>query len=378
MNTYLRNLFSARKWQRLWSREWVLKFASLLIATMLWYFVGGEDIVDKNVMVPVEIINLPRDLVISNQFKKEIEVTVSGPRSAIQEMAERMVTRQVNLSEATPGTNVIENESDSISVPRGVTVLRVQPSSIILSIDKLIQKDFPITPFTSGDVAAGYEVEKLVMNPEKITITGPETVLSLADQLITEIIDINGLKETKSYQVPLDLDPKFVSLIGQTAVTAEVVVAPKMVEKKLAKVKVNAAVGGSKREVAPEHVSVILRVPVLLLRDVKEVDKLFSVVTEENISENGYLQVKIRPNPANQLPLEVVSIIPDAVKLVTPEPAAPSVAPVAPEPVEEKEQIEQVEEKKPDEGDIIELESSPETGAGVTIQPVRTKKHKTN
>ena len=89
--------FSAKKWQKVWSKEWVLKFVSLVLATLLWYFVGGEDIVDKNVMVPIEIINLPRDLVISNQFKKEIEVTVSGPRSAIQEMTNKAAARPINL-----------------------------------------------------------------------------------------------------------------------------------------------------------------------------------------------------------------------------------------------------------------------------------------
>jgi YbbR domain-containing protein len=130
---------------KLLKKDWLLKLISLVLAVVLWYFVGGEDRVDKNVMIPIEIINLPRDLVISNQFKKEIEVTVSGPRSLILEMSSRAITRQVDLSSATPGTMVIENDNDHIPVPRGITVQRVQPSSIILSLDKLIQKQFPIS-----------------------------------------------------------------------------------------------------------------------------------------------------------------------------------------------------------------------------------------
>ena len=42
------------------SKEWVLKGISLVLAIVLWYFVGGEDRVNKNVMIPIEIINLPR------------------------------------------------------------------------------------------------------------------------------------------------------------------------------------------------------------------------------------------------------------------------------------------------------------------------------
>ncbi|MBW2659743.1 MAG: hypothetical protein JRC87_09190, partial [Deltaproteobacteria bacterium] len=41
------------------SREWMLKLVSIFLAAILWYYVGGEDTVDKSVMVPIEIINLP-------------------------------------------------------------------------------------------------------------------------------------------------------------------------------------------------------------------------------------------------------------------------------------------------------------------------------
>jgi len=388
-----RALFSARKWQRIWSKEWVLKFISLLLATMLWFFVGGEDIVDKNVMVPIEIINLPRDLVISNQFKKEIEVTLSGPRSAIQDMANKAVSRQINLSNATPGTNVVENDNNSIPVPRGVTVLRIQPTSIILSLDKLIQKQFPVTPVTSGDVAAGFVMEKLVMNPDVINITGPETILSQANELMTEIIDLNGLKESKNIQVPLDLEPSFVDLIGQTSVTAEIAVKPKMVEKKISKVNVEAFLGSERREVAPTTAEVILRVPVLLLRDQKDVKQLFTLSAVETPDESGFLKLKVDPNENNSLPIEVVSVIPEAVRLVTPAPNlqedtkeekgasgnTEGNVPATSVPVETPSTVTPSPETvpvQPDDATILQLETSGEKPAAVKILPVKIKKKK--
>lgn len=390
---FFRAMFSAKKWQRIWSKEWVLKVISLVLATLLWFFVGGEDIVDKNVMVPIDIINLPRDLVISNQFKKEIEVTVSGPRSAIQEMANRAVSRQINLSNATPGTNVIENDNTSIPVPRGVTVLRIQPTSIILSLDKLIQKQFPVTPVTSGDVAAGFEMEKLVMNPDVITITGPETILSQADELMTEIIDINGLKESKNSQVPLDLEPSFVDLIGQTSVTAEVTVQPKMVEKKISKVNVEAFLAGEPRDVAPKTADVILRVPVLLLKDQKDLKQLFTLSADETADQSGFLRLNVVPNEKNALPIQVVSVIPQAVKLVSPVSAVQGNSAGEKEGavVKQENQPSQASSVSPgeqgggavpkttnsvqaDDKAIIHLETSGEQASGVKILPVKIKK----
>jgi hypothetical protein len=76
-------------------KNWVLKLLSLFFALFLWYFVVGEDKVEMNVTLPVEIVNLPRDLVISNQFKRQIEVTISGQRSLIRGMAEQHISRSV-------------------------------------------------------------------------------------------------------------------------------------------------------------------------------------------------------------------------------------------------------------------------------------------
>ena len=110
-----------------WPQNWVLKLLSLLFAIFLWYFVVGEDKVDMTVYIPVEIVNLPRDLVISNQFKKQLEVTVSGPRGLIRGVTSQHISRAVDLSKATPGTELVRNDEDSIPFPRGIRVLRIQP-----------------------------------------------------------------------------------------------------------------------------------------------------------------------------------------------------------------------------------------------------------
>ena len=63
-----------RNWP--WPKDWVLRLISLFFAIFLWYFVVGEDKVDMTISVPLEIVNMPRDLIVSNQFPKNIEVTI--------------------------------------------------------------------------------------------------------------------------------------------------------------------------------------------------------------------------------------------------------------------------------------------------------------
>jgi hypothetical protein len=308
-------LFDSRSWQRLLSRSWFLKGLSLCLAAMLWYFVGGKDTVDKNVMIPIEILNLPRELVISNQFKKEIEVTVSGPRSLILELSNRAVTRQIDLSSATPGTMVISNANNSIPVPRGIKVLRVQPSSVILSLDKLIQKHFPIIPTVAGKVAAGHVLKKLKMDPEVITITGPQTVLSQVDQLHTGTINIEGISESQQRQVPLKLDPAIVDLIGETSVTAYLQLGVETVEKKISDLPVVAILDGVQQQVDPATVTVTANVPKAMLKNKTNLKKLFTVTATE-VAEDGKMKVMVIPGDEANREIAVVAVDPVVVTLV--------------------------------------------------------------
>jgi len=315
MKEIFATLFEKKKIARLMSKDWLLKFVSLVLAIILWYFVGGEDKIDKNVMVPIEIINLPRDLAISNQFKKEIEVTVSGPRSLILEMANRAVTRQVDLLTATPGTMVIENDAKHIPVLRGIPVQRIQPSSIILSLDKLIQKQFPVEARTTGRVAHGYYLKSLKTEPEVITITGPHTTLSQVDHFFTKVINLDGVKQSTQLQVPLQLEPAIVELIGETSVTADLMIGLETVAMNFDALPVNAVVDGQKKEIQPDWVTVVANIPKLLLDKKIDLKNLISAVAVKKDGEAN-LKVKIIPRADLEMPIEIVSLVPDTVRIV--------------------------------------------------------------
>jgi len=199
-------------------KNWVLKLLSLLFALFLWYFVVGEDKVDMNVTIPVEIVNLPRDLVISNQFKKQLEVTVSGQRSLIRGITSQHISRTIDLSKASPGTVVIQNPPDSISLPRGLSILRVQPPTLTLLLDRLIQQDLPIKPILLGNVHSNFSLESVTVDPPSLEISGPQSILGSEQNLVTSPIDINGLKQSTVKQVSLALKPEIADLIGEPVV----------------------------------------------------------------------------------------------------------------------------------------------------------------
>ncbi len=309
------SVFNFSHWLQLSPKDLLLRLVSLGLAIILWYFVGGEDIVNKNVMVRVEVINLPRDLVISNQYKKEIEVSVSGPRSLVLDMGNRAISRQVDLSHATPGTMVIENSNDSIAVPRGVKVLRIQPESVILSLDKLIQKQFSVNPVTTGVLAPDHILKEIRMEPDSISITGPETVLSQFDVLRTKVIDIEGLRESTQVQVPLDLDLLIVELIGETTVTADLDISVETVQRKISNVPVEVMKDEVLQRVTPATVTITVALPKTLIRAKVDLNTLFKV-TATGGEKDKQMQVKAIPAREFADPIRILNIEPQAVTLI--------------------------------------------------------------
>ncbi|MEW6426737.1 MAG: CdaR family protein [Thermodesulfobacteriota bacterium] len=211
-----------------YSANWGAKLLSLLLAVFLWYFVVGEDKVDMNILLPIEIVNLPRDLVISNQYKKELDVTVSGPRGIIQTVTRQNLSRKIDLSKAEPGTIVIRNTPESVSMPRGVQILRIQPTHLILTLDRLVKRNLEVVSRLRGEPAPGYEISAVELRPDHIDLTGPEALLGNLKELSTLPIDVQGLAESREEQIYLDLSPELMEMIGESVITAKVVITRKI------------------------------------------------------------------------------------------------------------------------------------------------------
>ncbi len=300
-------------------KEWFLRAISLGLAFFLWYFIVGEEHVDIRITVPIEIINLPPDLIISNQYKKDIEVTVRGPRSLIQELRAQDISRPVNLSDVSPGTLIIQNEKGSITFPRGISILRLQPTNTTLMIDKLLQRKIPIQPILEGKPLAGYKVINVSVQPDKFKVTGPASIIAEHPALKTYTINLTGLDRTTSIPVRLDLKPELTDLIGEPVVSVIVTVQEEMIQKTVTNITVNVHNAHIPVKTIPATVKVKVNIPANLSKDTPEPAMLFRASArpdgtdfpqEVNVEVVG---VKV-PGHA---PLEILSIHPEKVRLVS-------------------------------------------------------------
>lgn len=214
---------------RTWAKDWGFKALSLLFAVLMWYFVVGEDKVDMTVYVPIEITNLPQNLIIANQFKKQLEVTVSGPRGLVRTITNQRISRSIDLTDARPGTQIFQNKPENIKFPRGITIQRIQPANITLSIDTLLEKELPINAVVTGEPAVGFRVVSITAKPSSLSLKAPAEALKITDFLSTKPVDLNGSTTSISKQVDLDVIPEIEELVGESVVTVKVTIMEKMI-----------------------------------------------------------------------------------------------------------------------------------------------------
>jgi len=299
-------------------KNWVLKLLSLLFALFLWYFVVGEDKVDMNVSIPVEIVNLPRELIISNQFKKQLEMTVSGQRSLIRGMTEQHISRTIDLSKASPGAVVIQNTPDSISLPRGLSILRVQPPTLTLLLDRLILKEIPIKPNLVGKVHRDYRLDSAIADPPTLEISGPQSILGQEEILNTDPIDINDLKESTVKQVSLALKPEIADLIGEPVVAVRLNLIELKKKMELASIPVELDLSGGKQteviyRLKPPTIKITAEIPQSLLQKTKDIKGLFRARIAPRTLRDGSAKLKVNVEGPPQV--KILSVSPETVTL---------------------------------------------------------------
>lgn len=297
-------------------KDLLLKLISLALGILIWFLAVGTDQMDVSMRVPIEILNLPKNLIIYNQYQKDISVILRGPRGIIQEVRNRPPSLTLDLSGAKPDTIVLNTENLTFPLPSGISILRMQPASITLSIDELVERQIPITAVTEGSVAEGYLLKEVTLNPDKIFVSGPASLIIQTQSLKTYMINLSGLNHSTTLPVHLDLSPEFMDLIGETTVVAKLVVGDKFSKKKIRHIPINIRESEQEVRVSPESITVTAAIPEKLISETPVLSMLFraSVNAEPGDFPRLVPVAVAGVSVPNHDPIQIISYSPTEVK----------------------------------------------------------------
>jgi YbbR domain-containing protein len=116
-------------------RHWELKLAALALAFALWVFVMTSEKADLVLAAAVELDGIPAGLMLVGDRPDSVDVQLHGLRAILARVGPEHVRARVNLAGARPGEVVVRLVPDQIDVPSGVTVLRVSPSRLRVTLE---------------------------------------------------------------------------------------------------------------------------------------------------------------------------------------------------------------------------------------------------
>jgi hypothetical protein len=228
--------FLARLFRKVFLEDWTMKLIALVITLGLWLGVTG-----LRAPISRRYTSIPLNLRVSNEFEvtnspvKEVEITVSGDKSKIDQITERDLLASLDLSEVLAGERVvpITPENVSVELPAGVKLEGIAPSIIPIKLEKIIERDVPVKAEAEGVVADGYEVYEPVNTvPQTVRVSGPESFVRPLDSISTEKVSVEAKREDfVAQQVSLNVVSPKIRLVNTTVVDVIFRIGEKRIEK---------------------------------------------------------------------------------------------------------------------------------------------------
>ena len=176
--------------------NWKLKLLSVVLATMLWFvvFLIGET--KKEIGVPVSIVNLNKDYVITKIDIANVDITLNGRVSVFKDIKDSDVKFSLNLLnvKVKEGENIFTLSKSNVHAPRVVQIGEIRPSSIKVDIDRIIEKKLKTVVKLDRKWIGQYKVKS--WSPVYVTVEGPKNILEM--KTFIETMPVNGnLKHDK-------------------------------------------------------------------------------------------------------------------------------------------------------------------------------------
>jgi diadenylate cyclase len=194
-----------------WLRENAMeKVLAVGLASILWIAFGYQrEIVQRDIVVPIEYRNVATDWFIEEPKITEAKVILTGPEQAFQLFVPSNLKISLDLSEIKQGGQEIILSKSMIKTPSNISVVGIKPDRLHIIAFKLVPVKVPIEVRTTGAPPGGVSIEKITIAPSTVTVLVPPR--SKRDALYIRTKPIN-----------------LTDVLGDTLITPEFVLPPEI------------------------------------------------------------------------------------------------------------------------------------------------------
>lgn len=203
------------------ARDWELRLAALAVAATLWVFVVSGDKSQVALGAAIEYVGLQDGLILVGSQPETVEVQLQATRWTMTRVNADSVRLRVSLANLKAGDNVVPLSSGQVQAPAGVTVTRITPTRLHVTLAGAATRTVPVVPQIRGAPAPDHAMRRVVVDPPTVQVKGPRSTIERGVNVETMPVDVSGSREAVSQTVGLVL-PDSVYLTGERTVRVTV------------------------------------------------------------------------------------------------------------------------------------------------------------
>ena len=207
------------------AEHWQLKLLALLLALVLWFFVGSAERTEIALALPIEYVGLEGPLTLDGPRRETVDVQLQATRWAAERVSPATVRVRVDVSRLHEGDNVVHLIPESVQVPPGVRVTRLAPAWATVRTTRAETRTVAVIPQLHGRPAPAHVLGPVVVEPPTVQIKGPRTTIEARKVVETLPVDVSGLREPVTQTVGLAL-PDSVYPVDRRTVSVTVEIRP--------------------------------------------------------------------------------------------------------------------------------------------------------
>jgi YbbR domain-containing protein len=295
---------AARRWLRaLLFEDWTLKLVALAITLGLWYGVTTQRAPAQMRLRAVQLdFILPEGVEIGNEPVDEVDITLEGSQGKLAELNARNLVARADVTDLRTGDRVLRltDRNVSMDLPEGVRIVNINPRSLTLHLEPLVERDVPVEARFEGAPPEGFRRGAVQVAPPSVRVRGPQSHVAAVERAFTETISLAGQRETLTIpQVAVDIPDHKVSPLD-AVVSVRVEIGEEQAERRFTNVPVRAASGA---QVSPQNVTLTLRGPRTVVESLRPEDVRLVI----EVAEDGKPAPRLSLQPTAQGRVEIVN-----------------------------------------------------------------------
>jgi YbbR domain-containing protein len=188
-----------------------LKVVSLALAVLLWVGISSAPRAEVAFNVPIEFHNVPEGFELNSDSSPQAQVRLVGPDRAVRRITAEdlhLVIDAASLANSQPGERTFELMAGKLSLPAGVEVVQIVPSSVRLSFDRRAYRNLEVRARVLGSFPPGYKIANVSTVPAEVAVVGPEKRVNAVEAAMTDPIDASGVMGRQTFlSTPYVQDP---------------------------------------------------------------------------------------------------------------------------------------------------------------------------